>query len=255
MLGYIHLKFLAIVLFAGAYSTLKGAIIMNRKLLKRYMIAILFVLIGGIIIKTDLHAAVKKIHISKKNIYTYTNMMQKIKLTNTKSKVKWVSTNKKIATIVDKSGQNGNKVTIKTGNKVGKCKIRATIGNKNYYCNVTVKPDKKISRATLVSVKKTSKLLRVKVKINNRSKKNFEYGSEFILQKFSDGSWVDMKMYIKNYAIPAYLSIAGPNSSNIEVFNLSAFYRIKNFNKGLYRLILNVDYKKSAYENVIFSIK
>lgn len=54
-----------------------------------------------------------------------------LKITGTKKKVKWTSSNKKVATVNSKG-----KVTAK---KKGTCTITAKIGNKKYKCKITVK--------------------------------------------------------------------------------------------------------------------
>lgn len=80
--------------------------------------------------KTSVSAA-SKVKLNKKKLVLYVKQSAKLKLKGTKKKVKWSSSNKKIAT-VSKTG----KVKAK---KKGNCKITAKVGKKKYVCRVTVK--------------------------------------------------------------------------------------------------------------------
>lgn len=61
----------------------------------------------------------------------YTGGLSQLKVTGTKAKVKWKTSNKKVATVTQKG-----KITAK---KAGKATITATVSKKNYKCVVTVK--------------------------------------------------------------------------------------------------------------------
>ena len=68
--------------------------------------------------------------ISKKTATIYVGKSITLKMNNTKAKVKWKTSNSKIATV---SGTG--KVT---GKKTGTAKITATVNKKNYSCTISV---------------------------------------------------------------------------------------------------------------------
>lgn len=75
----------------------------------------------------DVYAAVK---ISKKSAYIIKGKKLTLKVTGTKSKAKWSSSNKKIATVSSKG--------VVTAKKKGSATITAKVGKKKYTCKVTV---------------------------------------------------------------------------------------------------------------------
>ena len=66
--------------------------------------------------------------------YTTSNKAVTLKLKNNKAKVKWSSSNKKIATVSKKGKVKGK--------KAGKATITAKVGKKKYKCKITVKKEK-----------------------------------------------------------------------------------------------------------------
>ncbi len=84
--------------------------------------------------------AAATVKINKEKLSLYVGETYTLKVNNTKAKVTWVSSNKKVATIT-----TGGKV--KAVSK-GTAKITATVNNKKYNCTVTVK-DAAISKKTL----------------------------------------------------------------------------------------------------------
>ena len=82
------------------------------------------------------HAASKtKIKLNRTNKTMYEGDTFTLKITGTKKKVKWSSSNKKVATISSKGIVKG----INGGTNQRSCKIYATVGGKKYTCKVTVK--------------------------------------------------------------------------------------------------------------------
>jgi len=94
----------------------------------------ILVLVVAIIFAVQADAAKKKVKLSNTKISLYVGDSYKLKLKNTKKKVKWSSSNKKIATVSKKG-----KVKAK---KKGTCKITAKVGKKKYTCKITVKKEK-----------------------------------------------------------------------------------------------------------------
>ena len=70
-----------------------------------------------------------KLNYTKKTIYVGKSF--KLKITGTKKKVKWSSSNKKIATV--------SSTGLVKGNNKGTCKITANVSGKKYTCTVNVK--------------------------------------------------------------------------------------------------------------------
>ncbi len=94
----------------------------------------IFVLAVAIIFAVQANAAKKKVKLSTTKISLYVGDSYKLKLKNNKKKVKWSSSNKKVATVSKKG-----KVKAK---KKGSCRITAKVGKKKYVCKVTVKKEK-----------------------------------------------------------------------------------------------------------------
>lgn len=86
--------------------------------------------------------AAKKVKLNKTKVTVYVGKSVQLKVNNNRKKVKWSTSNKKVA-IVSKKGK------VK-GKKVGKATITAKIGKKKYKCKITVKkkvvkPSKKVT--------------------------------------------------------------------------------------------------------------
>ena len=80
--------------------------------------------------------------LSKNTITLKVKKTATIKVKNANKKVKWSTTNKKIATIKKTKGKYRQTVTIKAGKKKGTCYIKAKIGNKTLKCKIKVKKTK-----------------------------------------------------------------------------------------------------------------
>lgn len=80
---------------------------------------------------TSISAASKKVKLNKTKATIYVGKTVTLKLGNNKRKVKWSTSNKKVATVSKKG-----KVT---GKKAGKTIITAKVGKKKYKCKITVK--------------------------------------------------------------------------------------------------------------------
>lgn len=80
---------------------------------------------------TNISAVSKKVKLNKTKATIYVGKTVTLKLRNNKRKVKWSTSNKKVATVSKKG-----KVT---GKKAGKAIITAKVGKKKYKCKITVK--------------------------------------------------------------------------------------------------------------------
>ena len=112
--------------------------------------AIVLVLIMAFSVTPESVFAAKKAKLNKTKATVYVGKSVQLKVNNNKKKVKWSTSNKKVA-IVSKKGK------VK-GKKVGKATITAKIGKKKYKCKITVK--KKV-------VKSNKKVTVGKLKLNS----------------------------------------------------------------------------------------
>ena len=96
------------------------------------ILALIFIIVLSIsMIPTTNISAAKKTKLNKTKATIYVGKTVRLKLKNTKKKVKWSSSNKKIATVSKKGKVKGK--------KAGKVTITAKAGKKKYKCKVTVK--------------------------------------------------------------------------------------------------------------------
>ena len=86
--------------------------------------------------------AASKPKFAKKTVTIVKGKTKTIKVLNAKKRVKWSSSNKKIAYVKKKSGKKHQKAVIKA-KKTGTCYIKAKIGKKTIKCKVKVKKGKK----------------------------------------------------------------------------------------------------------------
>ena len=93
--------------------------------------AIVMVLIMAFSVTSQSVFAAKKVKLNKTKATVYVGKSVQLKVNNNKKKVKWSTSNKKVA-IVSKKGKV-------TGKKAGKATITAKIGKKKYKCKITVK--------------------------------------------------------------------------------------------------------------------
>lgn len=76
--------------------------------------------------------------LSRKTMKITVGKKKTLKVLHASKKVKWSTSNKKIAKIVKKSGKKNQKVVIKA-KKAGKCYVKAKIGKKTLKCKIIVK--------------------------------------------------------------------------------------------------------------------
>lgn len=103
---------------------------------KKSILSLLFVLIMFIsfLYPSKVYAA----SLNKTSTTIVIDEVKKLTVNGTSKKVKWSTTNKKIAT-VSKSGYV-------TGKKAGTCYIKAKVGKKTYKCKITVIGPKKVAK-------------------------------------------------------------------------------------------------------------
>ena len=104
------------------------------KLKKGFAVILIFVLSISMVPTINVSAA-KKVKLNKNKATIYVGKTISLKLKNNKKKIKWSSSNKKVATV-------NNKGKVK-GKKAGRTTITAKVGKKKYKCKVLVKRKKK----------------------------------------------------------------------------------------------------------------
>lgn len=125
-----------------------------KKLIKAVALAVCLTMAVPVVapsvgIETVEAATKVKLNCTKKSIYEGDSF--KLKVTGTSKKVKWSSSNKKVATVSDKGNVKG------IGE--GTAKITATVSGKKYACKVTVKSNwNDINKAALGIILYKSKL-------------------------------------------------------------------------------------------------
>lgn len=155
---------------------------------------------------STVQAAKKKPTLTKKSLSLVlgSKMGKKgtLKVQNPVKKVKWKTSNKKIAVVQSVSGKKKQKAVI-LGKKEGTCTITATTGGKKLKCKVKVKesqePQKPSDPATqgavgitVTSVSATGSSLSIQIKVYNRMEMEDCYiwfGYDFRIEKWTDNQW------------------------------------------------------------------
>ena len=104
------------------------------KQVKKILAIMLTLVLSISMIPTINVSAAKKVKLNKTKATIYVGKTVTLKLKNNKAKVKWSSSNKKIATVSKKGKVKGK--------KAGKATITAKVGKKKYKCKITVKKEK-----------------------------------------------------------------------------------------------------------------
>lgn len=103
-----------------------------------FIVAIFFLMLG--VASTEYSVYAKTVKLNKQSATIYVGKTLQLKVKNTKKKIKWYTSNKKVATVSSKG-----KVTAR---KPGKVTITAKVNGKKYNCKITVK------KRTYLSAKK-----------------------------------------------------------------------------------------------------
>ena len=99
---------------------------------KKFLAVVLALVLSiSLLPTTGVSAASKKVKLNKTKATIYVGKTVTLKLKNNKKKVKWSTSNKKVATVTKKGKVKGK--------KAGKATITAKVGKKKYKCKITVK--------------------------------------------------------------------------------------------------------------------
>ena len=161
--------------------------------------AIVMVIIMAFSVTTENVFAAKKVKLNKVKATIYVGKTVQLKVNNNKKKVKWSSSNKKVAT-VSKRGKL-------TGKKAGKATITAQIGKKKYKCKIIVKKKAVVNQTKVPETKKN---------LEGTTTNDYgDNGEDWIVKSTSDKCWI--QEYVgtdKNIVIPA--KICGKTVIGIE---------------------------------------
>ena len=242
------------------YSKSKGGFDMIKKgLICFLVICLCLVNMGGYKVSS---AAQRKIGLSKKNLTMKKRQTYKIKLKGAKSgKVKWSSSNKKIATV--KKG----KIKAK---KKGKCTVIAKYNGKKYKCSVCIK-DKEQSTATPKSTEPPAESLKptespaentnndklsLHVKsfsqdtknmvytISNHSEETLVLPTFFSLERYHQNAWESVTR--TDSSVKAVAMLIAPHSTLEFEYGLNDYFT--DLSSGRYRLSVQTSYGKICSE-------
>ena len=146
--------------------------------------------------------------LSKTSISLTVGNKYNLKVTGTRQKVKWSSSNKKVATVTSKG--------VVTGKKAGTVKITAKVGSKKYICTVSVKNKKKATlkvSSTNINVRDKAN---VKVTYKDSGTISYEIADPSIVSCEWDSDWdgYDTKLYITGLKIGRTTVTVTCNTSN-----------------------------------------
>ena len=102
-----------------------------EKYMKKLSVFVVAIVMSLILIPTTNTNAAQKPKLNKKSATIYVGKTVKLKVKGNRKKVKWSSSNKKVATVSSKGKVKGK--------KAGKATITAKVGNKKLKCKITVK--------------------------------------------------------------------------------------------------------------------
>lgn len=197
-----------------------------------------------------------KVQLADRNLTLYTNQTQTITLKNASSKVKWSSTNKKIASVASTSGKNKKTAKINTGKVAGKCTIKAKIGKKVYSCRITVKKAKK-SKVTVAKVSRSAdkKSLKLNVEVFNGTNTKIGYKTDYTLLKYQNEKWITIPKLPDYLYWPSYIDLQNPQSSFKFDVDLRYEYDLSLLIPGKYRFTMDISYFNKDQRSAEFTIK
>ena len=181
----------------------------------------------------------KKIKLNKTSFSLTVGKSTTLKLSNaTASKVKWSTSNKKIATVSSKG--------VVKGKKAGKVTITATYKNKKYKCTVTVK------KSSMTQKQAFDKLKNYLIK--KGEKKTGQYETQYYIM-WTDGG-IDYCVYYSNNNIymQVYTYVNGyEDMAQFVRFNASgnAYAEYGKYNNGSNVFGASADFKKSSLKSSV----
>lgn len=133
-------------------------------------------------------SAAQKVKLNKKKVTIYVGKTTTLKLKNNKKKIKWSTSNKKVATVSKKGKVKGK--------KAGKATITAKVGEKKYKCKVTVKKPKNQKKSQTAR----DKVINACIKYGELSmESNSKCYSLYTQTYYNDKPWMEYYTYIFYY--------------------------------------------------------
>lgn len=178
---------------------------MNNMVKRISIIAVMICLVVAFMPALGGSAHAASVKLNKKTVYLAKGKTVKLKVKGTKAKVKWSSSNKKIAT-VSKSGK------VK-GKKIGKCTITAKVKGKKLKCKVIVE-----SKAA----NQARKLRNYVLKKGKYDKDNKEYvlSAKYEDEEQETVEFVDISANKKNKKLEFAYSFTSPNTIDTTITSM-----------------------------------
>ncbi len=202
---------------------------------------------GNCIISLNLYNGRKvKCNVSVSNPPAYINYYkctmyrfdtEKLKIMYTTGKVKWTSSNKKIATV----SSNGTVKAI----GIGKCKITGTVGKKKYYCNIQVNRQNPDFGAVLSEYNTRDNYF--VVRFQNKSNKPITICTGGI--KAEQESY---RVYDRNLSLPNNKTITIPAKKS-KTIRLRVKGRLTWYNKNTFTIIYYFIFDGKKYEGHVWN--
>lgn len=192
------------------------------------------------------------------NIMMQTNETKNISIKNASAKITWASSNDQIVKIDKTYGKYQQNAIFCTQNKAGTCTVKATVENKVYKYQVTVKKGTvcgkytgKKSKVELVNV--SPKTCKIRVRMCNAKNGVSYYGHAFYLKKYVNGKWKTVAMK-EDIGFDA-LAITIPAKHYVSlVYDLSTYYEKSQLTSGTYRIYVNFNGVKAANSYANFKL-
>jgi len=122
------------------------------------------VIVSAMVFSHGTVRAASKPSLSRKTVTLKKGKTVTLKIRHASRRVRWSTTNKKIASVKKKSGKRKQKAVIKAGKKSGTCYIKAKIGKRTLKCKIKVKKTKKTTTTVATKPETTTTERKIETK-------------------------------------------------------------------------------------------
>lgn len=227
--------------------------------------------VGGTgIADTGISTAAAKVKLSKSKLSITKGDTATLKVKNTKKKVKWKTSSKKIVKVTKTTGKKKEEATI-TGVKPGKAVVIAKIGKKKLKCKITVKKpvdnfksvkmDTYDSKCVLLSLKKAdNKLKEEDITATTKKQKSGKYTNQVDVKKVVKVSKKLYRVYLDDAVKNGYYINLSSGVSTADTQQKQEFYAAEKKKEFILKkdAVANVclhSYVKNGIGNVKFTLK
>lgn len=227
--------------------------------------------VGGTgIADTGISTAAAKVKLSKSKLSITKGDTATLKVKNTKKKVKWKTSSKKIVKVTKTTGKKKEEATI-TGVKPGKAVVIAKIGKKKLKCKITVKKpvdnfksvkmDTYDSKCVLLSLKKAdNKLKEEDITATTKKQKSGKYTNQVDVKKVVKVSKKLYRVYLDDAVKNGYYINLSSGVSTADTQQKQEFYAAEKKKEFILKKdeVANVclhSYVKNGIGNVKFTLK